>query len=102
MRQRVAIGRALAVEPDFLLLDEPFNSLDVGLRRELQDLVMEQIRGAGLTAVFITHDLLEAVRVSSKLYVFEPNPGRIVRELNFDKPVEERQDREIYEQAGGY
>ncbi|WP_417840991.1 ABC transporter ATP-binding protein [Terasakiella sp.] len=100
MRQRVAIGRALAISPDLLLLDEPFSALDIGLRRELQDLVMEQIHNNDLTAVFITHDLLEAVRISSRILVFKPEPGRIIREIKIDIPFEERTDSFVYQRVG--
>ena len=102
MRQRVAIGRALAVEPDLLLLDEPFSALDIGLRRELQDLVMEQIQDRSLTAIFITHDLLEAVRVSSRILVMKPEPGRIVREIKLDMPFCDRHDSFVYERVGHF
>jgi len=100
MRQRVAIARALAVAPDLLLLDEPFSALDIGLRRELQDLLMEQIQERGLTAVFITHDLLEAVRISTRLLVFRPEPGRMVREIELDVAFKDRHDRYVYERVG--
>lgn len=100
MRQRVAIARALAVAPDLLLLDEPFSALDIGLRRELQDLLMEQILQRGLTAVFITHDLLEAVRISTRLLVFRPDPGRMVREIELDVAFKDRHDRYVYERVG--
>jgi NitT/TauT family transport system ATP-binding protein len=100
MRQRFAIGRALAIAPDLLLLDEPFSALDIGLRRELQDLVMEQIRDNGLTAVFITHDLLEAIRISSRILVFKPEPGRVIREIKIDVPFEERTDSYVYQRVG--
>lgn len=102
MRQRVAIGRALATKPDLLLLDEPFSALDVGLRRELQDLVMEQISERNLTAIFITHDLLEAVRVSSRILVLKPEPGEIVREIKLNTPFIDRHDSFVYEQVGAF
>jgi len=100
MRQRVAIARALAVAPDLLLLDEPFSALDIGLRRELQDLLMEQIQERGLTAVFITHDLLEAMRISTRMLVFRPDPGRMVREIELDVAFKDRHDRYVYERVG--
>ncbi len=78
MRQRVALARALAVEPDLLLLDEPFSALDVGLRRDLQDLVLDAVRERGLTVIFVTHDLAEAARISHRIAVMAGAPGRIV------------------------
>jgi len=101
MRQRVALARALAVAPDLLLLDEPFSALDIGLRRDLQDLVVGEIAGRGLTAVFITHDLPEAVRVSDDIAVLSPRPGRLVRRLAIDRPAPERDDAFVYETVGG-
>lgn len=99
MRQRVALGRALALQPDLLLLDEPFSALDIGLKRELQDLVLEQMQRQQLTAIFITHDLLEAVRVSDRIVVMAPDPGRIVYQHQLRTPIDQRDDHFIYQEV---
>jgi len=78
MRQRVSLARALAIQPDLLILDEPFNALDPVLRRDLQDLVRRAVTARGLTAVFVTHDLAEAVRISDRIAVMAGEPGRIL------------------------
>jgi len=83
MRQRVALARALAVRPRLLLLDEPFSALDMGLRRELQDLLVREIRARHLAVLLVTHDLTEAVRLSHRILVMAPEPGRIVYEMVF-------------------
>ncbi len=80
MRQRVALARALAVRPQLLLLDEPFSALDMGLRRELQDLLIREIRDRGLAVLLVTHDLTEAVRLSHRILVMAAAPGHIVHE----------------------
>ncbi|WP_419786173.1 ATP-binding cassette domain-containing protein [Pseudodesulfovibrio sp.] len=97
MRQRVSLARALAVQPDLLLLDEPFTGLDVGLRRELQNLVRSLIEERGLAAVFVTHDLAEAVRMSLRIAVFSPSPGRVVHERTVDAPFAARDSTFIRE-----
>ena len=81
MRQRVAIARALAIEPNLLLMDEPFASLDVGLRRRLQNLVVDEISGGDVAAVFVTHDVAEAVRLATRIVVLSPRPARIVADF---------------------
>lgn len=72
MRQRVAIARALAVEPDFIYFDEPFTALDVALKRRMQDLVIAASQQARFGALFITHDLLEALRIAHRIVVMHP------------------------------
>ncbi len=66
-RQRVGVARALAADPPLLLLDEPFGALDPVTRRELQDEFRAIARRLGITAVFVTHDLVEATRVADRI-----------------------------------
>ncbi|TYP72578.1 ABC transporter ATP-binding protein [Paenibacillus methanolicus] len=77
MRQRVALARTLATEPDVLLLDEPFSALDMHIKLQLEDLVHETLAARGKTAVLVTHDLAEAAAMSDRVIVLAPNPGRI-------------------------
>ena len=81
MRQRVAIARALALEPDLLLLDEPFGALDAQTKRHLQDFLLTLWRRVGATIMMVTHDVDEAVYLSSRVYVMSPRPGRIAQEV---------------------
>jgi thiamine transport system ATP-binding protein len=74
--QRVALARALAIEPRVLLLDEPLSSLDPGVRRDLQDLLVELHRSLGTTTVMVTHDRNEAFALSDHLVVLDA--GRVV------------------------
>jgi NitT/TauT family transport system ATP-binding protein len=78
MRQRVALGRALAVDPDLILLDEPFGALDSARRKSMQDLLLGLLAERGAAALFVTHDLSEAERVGDELLVLSPAPGRIL------------------------
>jgi NitT/TauT family transport system ATP-binding protein len=77
MRQRVAIARALAPEPDVLLLDEPFGALDAHTKRHLQDFLLTVWRRTRATILMVTHDVEEAVYLSSRIYVLSPRPGRV-------------------------
>ena len=100
MRQRVALARALAVRPQLLLLDEPFSALDMGLRRELQDLLVREIRARHLAVLLVTHDLTEAVRLSHRILVMAPEPGRIVHEAVIREDWSARDRRFIFERLG--
>ncbi|SDF03803.1 ABC transporter ATP-binding protein [Rhodospira trueperi] len=95
MRQRVALARALAIAPDLLLLDEPFNALDTLLRRDLQDLVRNAVTERGMTAVFVTHDLTEAIRVCDRLAVMSGPPGRVAFTTAFSLAADLRDDASV-------
>lgn len=71
MRQRTAIARALVDRPDFIYFDEPFTALDVALKRRMQDLVIAAAADASFAALFITHDLSEAIRISHRILVLD-------------------------------
>ncbi len=87
MRQRVGIARALAVRPACLLLDEPLSALDAQSR----DLLLEEfsaiITGAGVTVVYVTHNLTEAVRLGQQIVVLSRRPGQVRDVLRLDRPL---------------
>jgi NitT/TauT family transport system ATP-binding protein len=77
MRQRVAVARTLATEPDTLLLDEPFAALDAQTRRQLQLEFIRLWEERGQTVLFVTHDVVEAVTMADRVVVMTGQPGRI-------------------------
>ncbi|MFF2479437.1 ABC transporter ATP-binding protein [Paenibacillus sp. NPDC058071] len=89
MRQRVALARTLATEPEVLLLDEPFSALDLHIKLQLEDLVQQTLRRLGKTAVLVTHDLAEAAAMSDRVIVLGANPGRIVAEMLIPEEIRE-------------
>ena len=96
MRQRAALGRALAVEPDLLLLDEPFSALDIGLRRELQHVLLDLLTERDMAALFVTHDLAEALLISDEVVVLSPGPGRVAHRLRPAEVRGRRNDASVY------
>ncbi len=80
MRQRVALIRTLAFEPDILMLDEPFSALDYQTRLEVCDDVQSIIKGEKKTALLITHDISEAIALSDKVVVLSARPAKLVAE----------------------
>jgi len=86
MQQRVNLARALAVEPEILLLDEPFASVDAQTREGLQVELISICNRAKVTALFVTHDIGEAVFLADRIHVFSRRPGRILREVRVRLP----------------
>jgi NitT/TauT family transport system ATP-binding protein len=85
-QQRVAIARALAVQPKVLLMDEPFSALDVQTRRQLRQEIVSFWNKTGMTIVFVTHDVDEAIAVGSRVVVFSPKPTVLLADLPVTMP----------------
>jgi NitT/TauT family transport system ATP-binding protein len=88
MRQRAAIARALAIEPDVLLMDEPFGALDAQNRRVMQTEVRRIWRETGRTILFVTHAIEEAVAVGTSLVMLSARPSRVRERIRNDGRVE--------------
>ncbi len=100
-RQRVGIARALAVEPDLLLVDEPFGALDAITRDALQDELLRIWRETGASVIFVTHDLDEAVYLADTVVLLGGSPAHVVRELAVALPRPRRRGTvKLDEQVG--
>jgi ABC-type nitrate/sulfonate/bicarbonate transport system ATPase subunit len=86
MRQRLALARALSVEPRIILMDEPFAAVDSLTRERLQDELLRLWEATGVTIVMVTHDVDEAVFLSDEIIVFSPHPGTIRNRYTVDVP----------------
>lgn len=99
MRQRAALIRTLAVDPDILLLDEPFSALDYQTRLAVCDDVYKIIRNEKKTALLITHDISEAISVADKIFVLSKRPAHVVAEhlIQFPEtePLKRRENKEF-------
>jgi NitT/TauT family transport system ATP-binding protein len=82
MKMRVAIARAMALEPDILLMDEPFAALDALTRRTMQQELLSLWEQLGITILFVTHSIEEAMLVGSRILILSPHPGRVRAELD--------------------
>ncbi|WP_054955774.1 ABC transporter ATP-binding protein [Paenibacillus dakarensis] len=94
MRQRVALVRTLATDPELLLLDEPFSALDYQTKLQLEDLIVSTLRERDKTAILVTHDLSEAIAMSDKVILLNRNPGRVHR--TFEVPDHIRRTTPFY------
>lgn len=86
MRQRAALARTLAIDPEIILLDEPFSALDAQTKLLLQNSFAGTIAETGKTTLLITHDLAEAVLMSDRILVLSERPGQIIAEIDVELP----------------
>ena len=89
MKQRVAIARGMAMEPDILLMDEPFAALDALTRRRMQDELLMLWEETRFTVLFVTHSIPEAIKIGSRILLLSPHPGEVKAELNSTSAPEE-------------
>ncbi len=95
MRQRVAIARTLAADPDVLLMDEPFGALDALTREHLQTKLMELNKTAGKTTIFVTHDVEEAILIANRLVIFSARPARVLEDIDIDARLGTERDQAL-------
>jgi NitT/TauT family transport system ATP-binding protein len=86
LARRVALARAFAVEPDLLLLDEPFVSLDVALATRLREELAELVRRRPVTTLLVTHDVDEAIGLADRLILLSKSPARVLAEVPIKRP----------------
>ncbi|WP_321779544.1 ABC transporter ATP-binding protein [Sulfurimonas sp.] len=99
MRQRVSFARALVLKPSLLFLDEPFSALDIGLKKELQAILIEMIEKKEISILFITHDLMEAIRLSDEILLLKADPGHIVKKFSYALAQKKRDDKYVYNES---
>lgn len=101
MQRRVAIARAFAVNPELILLDEPFNSLDAPTAAKLRLLLVNLCKSCGSTVIFVTHDLSEAIYLADRIIFMSNSPSSIIHQVNVDlpKPRQESGSAELTWQA---
>jgi len=88
MKQRVAIARSLANQPEVLLMDEPFGALDAQTKEQMQQFLLQLWQQTHTTILMITHDVEEAIFLSQRIYVMTDNPGKIKQEIPITLPGE--------------
>lgn len=103
MKQRVAIARGMAMEPEILLMDEPFAALDALTRRKMQEELLQLWDDTHFTVLFVTHSIPEAIRIGNRILLMSPHPGQVKAELNSvprdqgDAECHLRLERQIHE-----
>ena len=97
MSRRVALVRAFAIQPDLLLMDEPFVSLDAPTARRVRQLLVRVWEERPHTVLFVTHDLREAIALADRLVFLGPSPTRVLAAIRVDIPREQREDEALIE-----
>ena len=97
MKQRAAIARAMAMEPDILLMDEPFAALDALTRRQMQQELLALWAETKVTLLFVTHSIEEAITLGNRILVLSPHPGQVRAELNSAPPGDRAAARDLAE-----
>jgi len=82
MKQRVAIARGMAMEPQILLMDEPFAALDALTRAKMQEELLQLWEDTRFTVLFVTHSIAEAIRIGSRILLLSPHPGQVRAEMD--------------------
>jgi len=95
LARRVALARAFAVEPDLLLLDEPFVSLDVALATRLREELAELVRSRPVTTLLVTHDVDEAIGLADRLILLSESPARVLAEVPIKRPRRRHSPEEL-------
>ena len=95
LARRVALARAFAIEPEFLILDEPLASLDAALAARLRDQIAMLVDGRPVITLLVTHDVDDAVRLGDRLFLLSPRPARILADIPIRTPRSQRGDVEV-------
>jgi NitT/TauT family transport system ATP-binding protein len=101
MKQRAAIARAMAMEPQVLLMDEPFAALDALTRARLQDELLQLWQDTKFTILFVTHSIPEAIRVGSRILLLSAHPGQVRAEINSAGANPQQIHQLLFPEGGG-
>jgi NitT/TauT family transport system ATP-binding protein len=99
MKQRVAIARGMAMEPQILLMDEPFAALDALTRARMQEELLQLWDDTKFTVLFVTHSIPEAIRVGSRILLLSAHPGQVKAEINSNNTDEARIESMLFDHA---
>jgi ABC-type nitrate/sulfonate/bicarbonate transport system ATPase subunit len=101
MQRRVALARAFAIDPDVLLMDEPFTSLDESTADRLRDLLIAMLAQRPATVLFVTHDSRDAIRMAERILVLSGSPAHAVKDVSVGMNLDERLDKGAVEAFRG-